>query len=82
MRLYNAMTTAEMLLRMALVRTDVSEECITFFIRVTRIGELGITLGVSGCRNTLCNIPENSILHSHRCEQLKSYKTHKVVSVT
>jgi hypothetical protein len=24
-------------------------------------------------RSTLCHIPEDSILHSHRCENLKSY---------
>jgi hypothetical protein len=24
-------------------------------------------------RTTLCNIPENYILHSHHCENLKSY---------
>jgi hypothetical protein len=33
--------------RVALVRTDVSEELNTFFIRVTRIGELGTTLAVT-----------------------------------
>jgi hypothetical protein len=33
-----------MLRHVALVRTDVSEELITSFIRVTRIGELGTTL--------------------------------------
>jgi hypothetical protein len=33
-----------MLRRVALVRTDVSEEPSAFFIRVTRIGELGTTL--------------------------------------
>jgi hypothetical protein len=36
-----------MLRRVALVRTDVSEELSTFFIRVTRIGELGTTLAVT-----------------------------------
>jgi hypothetical protein len=35
-----------MLRRMALVRTDVSEEFV-FIIRVTRIGELGTTLAVT-----------------------------------
>jgi hypothetical protein len=34
----------EMLRRMALVRTDVSEELSASTIRVTRIGELGTTL--------------------------------------
>jgi DNA-binding TFAR19-related protein (PDSD5 family) len=36
-----------MLLRVALVRTDVSEEVSASFIRVTRIGELRTTLAVS-----------------------------------
>jgi hypothetical protein len=38
---------------MALVRTDVSEELGTSFIRVTRIGELGTTLAVTCNRRTL-----------------------------
>jgi hypothetical protein len=36
-----------MLLRVALVRTDVSEELSASFIRVTKIGELGTTLAVT-----------------------------------
>jgi hypothetical protein len=36
-----------MLRRVALVRTDVSEELRAFFIRVTRISELGTTLAVT-----------------------------------
>jgi hypothetical protein len=36
-----------MLRHVALVRTDVSEEPSTSFIRVTRIGELGTTLAVT-----------------------------------
>jgi hypothetical protein len=31
----------------ALVRTDISEECIAFIIRVTRIRELGTMLAVT-----------------------------------
>jgi hypothetical protein len=42
-----------MLRRVALVRTDVSEELSASFIRVTRIGELGITLAVTSNRRTL-----------------------------
>jgi hypothetical protein len=41
-----------MLRRVAHVRTDVSEELNAFFIRVTRIGELG-TLAVTSNRRTL-----------------------------
>jgi hypothetical protein len=39
-----------MLRRVALVRTDVSEELSASFIRVTRIGELGTTLAVNSNR--------------------------------
>jgi hypothetical protein len=42
-----------MLRRVALVRTDVSEELNASFIRVTRIGELGTMLAVSSNRRTL-----------------------------
>jgi hypothetical protein len=41
-----------MLRRVALVRTDISEELSASFIRVTRIGELG-TLAVNSNRRTL-----------------------------
>jgi hypothetical protein len=50
-----------MLRRVALVRTDVSEELSASIIRVTRIGELGTT--------------EDAILHSQRRENLKSYNS-------
>jgi hypothetical protein len=44
------MASSEMLRRVALVRTDVSEECSASFIKVTRIGELGTTLAAwVGC---------------------------------
>jgi hypothetical protein len=42
-----------MLRRVALVRTDISEELSASFIRVTRIGELGTTLAVTSKRRTL-----------------------------
>jgi hypothetical protein len=42
-----------MLRRVALVRTDVSEEPGASFIRVTRIGELGTTQAATGNRRTL-----------------------------
>jgi hypothetical protein len=64
--------------RVAPVRTDVSEELSAFFIRVTRIGDLGTTPAEiihrrTLRRNTRRNIPEDAILHNHRHENLKFY---------
>jgi hypothetical protein len=42
-----------MLRRVALVRSDVSEELIASFIRVTRIVDLGTTLAVTSNRRKL-----------------------------
>jgi hypothetical protein len=42
-----------MLRRVALVRTEVSEETSAYFIRVTRIGELGTTQAATSNRRTL-----------------------------
>jgi hypothetical protein len=47
------MSSSGMLHRVALVRTDVSEELGSSFIRVKRIGELGIKLAVTSNRRTL-----------------------------
>jgi hypothetical protein len=73
-----------MLCRVALVRTDVSEERSASIIRVIRIGELRTKLAATSNRRTLRNfssykshrrnVPEDAILHSHLRENLKSYR--------
>jgi hypothetical protein len=45
-----------MLRRVALVKTDVSEEPSNSFIRVTRIDELGTTQAATSNRSTLSNL--------------------------
>jgi hypothetical protein len=97
------MVPSGMLRRVARVRTHVSEEPSTSFIRVTWICELGTTQAATSNRRTLRrttnlvvlvtlmkevlgssetwvltratrrNIPEDTILHSHRRENIKSY---------
>jgi hypothetical protein len=47
------MVSSELLHRVALVRTDVSEEPGASFIKVTRIGELGTTQATTSNRRTL-----------------------------
>jgi hypothetical protein len=89
------MVFSGMLRHVALVRTGVSEELSTSFIRVTRIGELVTASVVPSSqilvtlmkealsssemsvltRTTWRNIPEDTILHSHHRENLKSYIT-------
>jgi hypothetical protein len=52
------MVSSGLLRRVALVRTDVSEELSASIIRVTRIGELGTTLDVTSnprTPNEQCN---------------------------
>jgi hypothetical protein len=46
------MLSSGLLRFVALVRTDVSEELSVYIIRVTRIGELGITLAITSNRRT------------------------------
>jgi hypothetical protein len=47
------MVSSEMLRRVALVRTDVSEELSGSFIRVRKIGEIGTLLAATSNRRTL-----------------------------
>jgi hypothetical protein len=47
------MVSSGMLRRVALVRTDDSEEISASFIRVSRVGELGTTLAVTSNRRTV-----------------------------
>jgi hypothetical protein len=64
------MVSSGMLLLVALVRTDVSEERSASIIRVTRIGELGTLAETSNRRTqraTWRNIPEYAILQSLFC---------------
>jgi hypothetical protein len=51
------MASSRMLRRVALVRTEVSEEFSASFIRVTRIGEIGTTLlvGISSQRASVAS---------------------------
>jgi hypothetical protein len=94
------MVSSGLLRRVALVRTDVSEELGASFIRVTKIDKLGTTQAAACVvpsspifvtlmkeapstsetsvltRATRRNNPEDTILHSHRREHLKSYKYH------
>jgi hypothetical protein len=69
------MASSRMLRRVALVRTDVSEELTASFIRVTRIAVILMKEAPrsSETRATRRNIPEDTFLHSHRRENLKSY---------
>jgi hypothetical protein len=62
------MASSGMLRRVALVRTEVSEELITSIIRVIRIG--GKLRFLQEPRDV--NIPEDTILHSHHRVNLKS----------
>jgi hypothetical protein len=52
-----------------LVLTDFSEERIASIFRVAKFAIEALALA-GGCSH----IPEDDILHSHRCESLKSYK--------
>jgi hypothetical protein len=80
------MASSGMLQRLARVKTDVTEELSASFIMVTRIGVLGTALAVTNNRRTLRrntratrrNIPEDTILHSHCRETLKSHMSSNI----
>jgi hypothetical protein len=72
MKVLYRMPSSGILRRVAIVRTDVSEESSASIIRVARLGELGTMLAVTRNRRTQPNIPEDGILHSHRRENLVS----------
>jgi hypothetical protein len=65
------MAPSRILRRVALVRTDVSEERIASITKVKRISERGTS--VTSTRATRCHNPDDGILQSHRLENLKSY---------
>jgi hypothetical protein len=72
------MPSSSMLRREALVKTDVSEERIGSIIRVTRTGELGITLGHCCVRRFLVAanvVPSSPILVTLMMEGLHSSET-------
>jgi hypothetical protein len=58
-----------MLRRVALVRTDISEELRASFIRVTRIDELGTTLAGTSNRRTLRISSQRASVASYIIEQ-------------
>jgi hypothetical protein len=78
---YCWMVSSGMLRRVALVRTDVSEELSASFIRVIRISELGTTLAVTNNRRTLRGnttasvVPSSPILVTLKKEALSSSET-------
>jgi hypothetical protein len=72
------MPSCGMLLRVALVRTDVSERRSASVIRVTRIGELGTTLAVTSSVRLLlvtANVPSSSILVTLITEAVYCFET-------
>jgi hypothetical protein len=73
-----------MLQRVALVRTDVSKELIASFIRVTRIGELGTTLGISSQRVSVASyiVPSSQILVTLMKEALSYSETSVLTRAT
>jgi hypothetical protein len=87
------MASSGMLRRVALVRTDVSEELSSSLIRVTRIGIIGTTLAATSNRRTLLLsvrpllvaasvVPSSPILVTQMKEALRSSETSVLTRVT
>jgi demethoxyubiquinone hydroxylase (CLK1/Coq7/Cat5 family) len=71
------MASSGMLRRVALVRTDVSQELNASIIRVTRIGELGTKLVVTSNRHTLRRTTE---YNKYTLLQLALFLVHRLLS--
>jgi hypothetical protein len=73
-----------MLRRVALVRTDKSEERIAYIIRVKGISELGTTLAVTGVLQLLvtANVPSSLILFTPMMESVRSSETSVLTRAT
>jgi hypothetical protein len=83
------MVSSGMLRRVALVRTDVSEELSDSIIRVTRIGLLGTTPAVTSNRRTVLRllvtagvIPSSTILVTLKKEALSSSESSVLIRAT
>jgi hypothetical protein len=75
------MASSGMLCRVALVRTDVSEQLSASFIKVTRIGELETTLALTSNRRTL-RVPTSPSLVPLMKEALSSSETSVLTRIT
>jgi hypothetical protein len=78
------MASSGMLRRVALVRTDVSEELIASFIRVTRIGEIPLVFlrSVRRLLVTATVVPSSPILVTLMMEALSSSDTSVLTNAT
>jgi hypothetical protein len=84
------MASSGMLRHVALVSTDDSDELCSSIIRVTRIGELGITLAVTSNRRKLRRniivtakvVPSSLILATLMMEALRSSETSVLTRAT
>jgi hypothetical protein len=79
------MACSGMLRRVALVRTDVSEELSASFNRVTRIGELETTLAVTSVRRLLVTasvVPSSPIFVTLMKEALNPFESSVITRAT